>query len=103
MTEPRENTEPEHGDDPVAEMILTVLNRLGSGGSASPMDIARAFAESRARPKDPPQVWRRYMTAVKQQMRHLARAGRIEISRKGEAVDPNDFKGVVRLRLPQRD
>jgi hypothetical protein len=103
MTEPQENAAAERHDDPVAEMILTVLNGLGADRSASPMDIARAFAESRARPKDPPQVWRRYMTAVKQQMKHLAREGRIEIIRKGEKVDPDDFKGVVRLRLPQPD
>ena len=101
MTETNEKNAAERADDPVAEMILTVLNGLGADRSASPMDIARAFAESRARPKDPPEVWRRYMTAVKQQMKYLARDGRIEIIRKGEKVDPDDFKGVVRLRLPQ--
>lgn len=65
------------------------------------MDVARAFAAARAKPGDGPQAWRRYMNAVKQQMVHLARAGRIEIIRKGQLVDPNDFKGVVRLRLPE--
>ena len=64
---------------------------------------ARAFAASRAKPKDPPDLWRRYLKAVKQQMVHLARAGRIEITRKGQPVDPNDFKGVVRLRLPMKE
>jgi len=67
------------------------------------MDVARAFADARAKPGDPPQLWRRYLPAVKQQMVHLARTGRIEILRKGQPVDPNDFKGVVRLRLPGRD
>jgi hypothetical protein len=33
-------------------------------------------------------------------MVHLARDGQIEITRKGQPVDPNNFKGVVRLRLP---
>jgi hypothetical protein len=40
------------------------------------------------------------MMAVKQQALGLARAGQIEITRKGEPVDLSDFKGVVRLRLP---
>jgi len=103
MTKSENQAPAERKDDPVAEMILTMLHGLGTDRSVSPMDVARAFADSRARPKDPPEVWRRYMTAVKQQMVHLAREGRIEIIRKGQKVDPDDFKGVVRLRLPQQD
>ncbi len=104
MTETGENTkETERRDDPIAESILSFLAALGPDKSASPMDIAKSIGEARAKPKDPPELWRRYMTSVKQQMIHLARAGRIEITRKGQKVDPNDFKGVVRLRLPESD
>ena len=87
-------------DDPVAEMILESLGALAPGESISLMDAARAVAEARRRPSDGPELWRRYMNAVRQQAIHLARQGRIEITRKGTPVDPNDFKGVVRLRLP---
>jgi hypothetical protein len=31
----------------------------------------------------------------------LARVGRLEILRHNKAVDPNAFRGVYRLRLPQ--
>lgn len=86
--------------DPIVQAIFDTLDALGSGKSASPMDVARAYAAARAKPGDPPDAWRRYLNAVKQQMVHLARSGRIEIVRKGKPVDPNDFKGVVRLRLP---
>ena len=89
--------------DPVVQVIFDVLMALEPGKSASPMDVARAYAALRAKPTDPPDVWRRYMNAVKQQMVHLARARRIQIVRKGKPVDPNDFKGVVRLRLPMKD
>jgi hypothetical protein len=89
--------------DPVAQAIFDTLASLGPGKSASPMDVSRAYAALRAKPSDPPDVWRRYLNAVKQQMVHLARAGSIEIVRKGQPVDPNDFKGVVRLRLPMKD
>jgi len=88
-------------DDPVAEAILALLNAGEPGASVSLMDVARAYADSRRRPKDGPELWRRYMNAARQQAVHLARQGRIEILRKGKPVDPNDFKGVVRLRLPE--
>ena len=38
------------------------------------------------------------MTAVKQQSVHLARKGRVDIVRKGQVADPDDFKGIVRVR-----
>lgn len=98
-----EKEQPKLKPDPIVEAIFEALGALPLGKSASPMDIARAFAEVRVQPGDRPDAWRRYLNAVKQQMVHLARAGRIEILRKGVRVDPNDFKGVVRLRLPIKE
>ena len=51
--------------------------------------------------KDPPDLWRRYLQAVRQQATFLARAGRLQIVRGGKVQDPNDFKGLVKLRLPR--
>jgi hypothetical protein len=85
-------------DDPVARAILELLETVPPGRSISPVAAARAFALSRARPGDPPDAWRRYLPAVRQQALHLARARRIAILRKGKPVDPHaPFKGVVRL------
>lgn len=94
-----------HGDsaamDPVAETILTLLADGGTGKSISPEQVARAFAATRARPGDPPDLWRRYLNAVRQQALHLARGDRIRILRRGKPVDPHrPVKGVVRLALP---
>lgn len=86
--------------DPVAIFILETLAREAS---AAPVDIARALGEARRKPAEKPDAWRRFMKPVKQQMLHLARAGRIEIVRKGEVVDPEDFRGVVRMRLKAGD
>ena len=82
--------------DPIAEFIL---DALADGGSMTPADMARAIGDARKKPKDKPDAWRRFMNPVKQQMVHLARIGRIEILRKGEVADPEDFRGVVRMRL----
>jgi hypothetical protein len=92
--------DPKTADDPVATTILGILAGLEEGTSISLMDAAKAVAETRRKPNDGPELWRRYMNAVRQQATHLARQGRIEIVRKGEPVEPKNFKGVVRLRLP---
>ena len=91
---------PKTADDPVAATILGTLAGLAEGASISLMDAAKAVAETRRKPSDGPELWRRYMNAVRQQATHLARQGRIEIVRKGVPVEPRNFKGVVRLRLP---
>ena len=96
------DTDPQDGtpvkDDPIATAIL---NALAGASSLSFKDVAMQIAEGRKRPKDRPDLWRRYMTAVKQQAVFLARQGRVEIVRKGKVADPNDFKGIVRMRLPK--
>ena len=94
-------TEPP-GDDPVAAAILALVAERGPGRSVSPVQAAQAVAGARSRPGDPPDLWRRYLPAVRQQALHLARQGRILILRKGKPVDPKQpVKGVVRLAAIQ--
>jgi hypothetical protein len=86
--------------DPVAQAILDLL--AGPDRSVSPEQVARALAARRARPSDPPDLWRRHLNAVRQQALGLARRGRLRILRKGKPVDPNKpVKGVIRLALPK--
>jgi len=86
----------ERRDDPVAEYILYVL---ADGKPQTFQAVAQAYAETRRKPKDPPNIWKRYLTAVRQQGIHLARQGRIELIHRGQPVDPDDFKGLVQMRL----
>lgn len=87
--------------DPIADAILECLAAAKPGGSVSPEDVARAVAEARRKPSDTSDLWRRYLSAVKQQAIHLARAGSIQVLRKGKPVDdPARVKGVIRYRLP---
>src|SRR3546814_5316802 len=83
--------------DAVAQTILALLHEAGPGGSLSPDDVARAFAEGRRRKSDPPDLWRRYLNAVRQQALHLARDGKIVILRRGEPQDTTaPIKGLIR-------
>jgi len=89
--------------DAVAQMILALLQQGGAGHSLSLSDVARAFAEPRRKKSDPPEIWRRYMNAVRQQALFLARSGKIVILRRGEPQDPKaPIKGLIRLALPKK-
>lgn len=85
-------------EDALAQKIMEMVS---DGSAVLPQDVAKSFFADHRRAKDPADAWRRYLNPVKQQMIYLARQGRVEIVRKkGEPVDPNDFRGVVRIRLP---
>ena len=94
------NAKPEKEDDPVAAYILRAVS---SGQDVAPQEVAQAIANDRAKPSAPKDVWRKYMTAVRQQAIHLARDGRLHIIRKGDIADPNDFKGLYKLRKADLD
>ena len=85
--------------DPIAAFIL---GQLSGEDARTHQDLARAYAETRRTPKDPKDLWRRYLVAVRQQVLHLAREGRVEIVRNGEVVDPEDFRGIVRVRRAKK-
>ncbi|NKB48008.1 MAG: DUF3253 domain-containing protein [Alphaproteobacteria bacterium] len=88
------------GLDPIAEKILELLAASEPNSSLSPQQIAQAVADARRRPNDPPDLWRRYLPAVKQQALHLARAGKLIVMRKGKEVDAQTAKGVIRYKRP---
>ena len=74
--------------------ILRLLAAAGPGKTVSPTDAARALK--------PGAEWHLLMPAVSRAAIKLALTGRLTITRKGKPADPNDFKGVYRLRLPER-
>lgn len=91
--------------DPVAEAILAFLQKSPPTKPVSAEHVAKEIAFSKTKPgsKPSPTLWRRYFQSVKDQARHLARSGQIEITRRGKVCDPNDLKGVWRMRLPRSD
>ena len=85
--------------DPVAAVIVEMIDALPPGKSITPNQAAEEFAIRQWKPVTPPPgEWRMYLNTAKQQALHLARQGRIAILRKGKAVDPKEpIKGVIRL------
>jgi hypothetical protein len=81
--------------DLIQETIVRLLNAAGFGHSISPTEVAQELK--------PGNEWSTLMPAVRRVAVNMALEGRLVIYRKGKPVDPNDFKGVYRLRLPRRD
>ena len=48
-----------------------------------------------------PEGWRRQLGHVRNTAIGLARQGKLVITRHGKPADPESFKGVYRLRLPE--
>ena len=72
--------------------ILRQTAARGAGGSVCPSEVARALAGGDDGP------WRPLMGSVRRAAVELARAGSIEILRKGKPVPPEAMRGVIRLR-----
>ena len=76
---------------PIETAIYELLAEAGAARSVSPEAVARAAAGEN---------WRRVLAQVRAEAVGLARQGRLSILRHGKPVDPGEFKGVYRLRLP---
>lgn len=79
-------------DELVVETILQLCAAEGRDGKVRPEDVAMELS---------PEDWQSLLKRVRLTARQLSEAGHIEILRKGEPVDPNDFKGVYRLRIAE--
>jgi hypothetical protein len=78
----------------VETAIFDLLAKAAPGKSVSPEEVARAVdAEG----------WRRLLGHVRATAVGLARQNRLVITRHGKPADPEQFKGVYRLRLPEPD
>ncbi|KUL96658.1 hypothetical protein DK26_07940 [Bosea sp. WAO] len=75
--------------------IFALLGERGAGRTISATDAARAVGG------DHPDGWGPLMQPVRYLAVRLMKEGRLVIIRKGRPVDPDDFRGVYRLRLPE--
>jgi hypothetical protein len=75
----------------VEAAIFDLLGKLAPGKSVSPEEVARAVDAA---------GWRRELGKVRAVAIGLARSGRLVILRHNKPADPDTFKGVWRMRLP---
>ena len=80
----------------IDSIIMRLLAERGAGKTICPSEVARAIAGSDET------KWRLQMSPVRRAATALANAGKVEIRRKGRVVDPEDFKGIYRIALPDR-
>jgi hypothetical protein len=76
----------------VETTIFDLLGKVAPGKSVSPEEVARAVD---------PEGWRRLLAQVRATAVGLARQNRLVITRHGKPADPERFKGVYRLKLPE--
>ena len=77
--------------------LLDLARERGPTKSFCPSEAARKIAG------DHPDHWGPLMQPIRRSAVTLAKSGRLLILRKGQPVDPLDFKGVYRLSLPRND
>ena len=78
------------GEPDLRTTILEMARRRGPSSSICPSDAARAVGGD---------GWRDLMDDAREAARELARAGEVEITQKGEAVDPDaTWCGPIRIR-----
>jgi hypothetical protein len=90
---PPQKRRPRVSDDAVAEEILKRVDAAGEEGRVRPEDVARAIL---------PAEWQGLLKRIRRQAVHFAHDGRVTILRKGKPADPDDFRGVYRLRVGPR-
>lgn len=79
----------------IAKTIVSMVTERGVDKTVCPSEIARFIAGSDEK------AWRLLMMPIRKAAVKLADAGRIELRRKGQTVDPHDFKGIYRISLPR--
>lgn len=73
----------------ITAAMLRIAAERGLAKSMCPTDVARAVSAEN---------WRPLLGAVRQVAAELARQGKIEILRKGKPINPDEIRGVIRLR-----
>jgi hypothetical protein len=75
----------------VEEAILAQIAAAGPGKSIDPMNVAKAVQ---------PEGWQRILPRVKSEAVMLAKQGQVVILRHNKPANPDDFRGVWRMRAP---
>ena len=80
-------------DAVVRETILQMCREAGVASSVKPEAIAQAIY---------PEKWQRMLKRVRLMGKQMAVAGDLVILRKGQSVDPEEAKGLIRLQITEQ-
>lgn len=69
-----------------------MLESRSRASTICPSDVARDVA---------PDDWRPLMEPVREAARRLVDRGEVEITQRGEVIDPTTARGPIRIRLPR--
>ncbi len=81
-------------DEELERAILELLAARRAGASICPSEVARSRS-------DDEREWRALMEPVRQAARRLVARGELEITQRGQVVDPSTARGAIRLRRPR--
>ena len=81
----------------IEDTILALTAARGPDKSICPSEVARAVSPEGGG------TWQSLLGPVRKSAVQLALAGRIDILRKGQPIDPRSMKGVIRLRTRRAD
>lgn len=94
------NDEKDESSLRLEESLMEVAEKRGVDSTFCPSDVARAFRPAESYELKGEEVWRNYLRPIRGVAVGLARAGKVEILRKGKVIDPSKpFRGVYRIRL----
>ena len=77
----------------IADTMIALATARGSDKTICPSEVARALGGAH------PDGWGPLMPAVRRVAVDLMKGGQVVITRKGRPVDPDDFRGVYRIRV----
>ena len=84
---------PTDTDRALEASILDLLARCGRGKTICPSEAAKAVGGAADEA-----AWRELMEPARRAARRLVAGGEIEITQKGQVIDPSMAKGPIRLR-----
>jgi hypothetical protein len=79
------------GDQALEDAITELLDRRAAGATICPSEAARRVD---------PDGWRDLVPDARRVAGRLVAEGRVEMTQRGEVVDPATVRGPVRLRRP---
>lgn len=88
---------PDDTDRALEAAILDLLERRADGATICPSEAAKAVAGASDQAE-----WRNLMEPARRAARRLVADGRVDITQRGQVVDPSTAKGPIRLRLRRR-